>query len=182
MKRLMIVLLLAFSTTSAAQSGESLALTVEISAGWTFPIGELADVSDGGPSVRLAGLYPTSWGAVLAWSGYTDHRGLSFELPPGAVGFAGGKIDAQDVPLLGGARIERGRARIDLTAGVLWRRLKLGALDVAGTSIDPAVAVHAGLEIRGGSETAGGGLSAGGGLVIARNDWFYLSAGLSWQF
>ena len=175
MKRLMIVLLLAFSTTSAAQSGESPALTVEISAGWTFPIGELADVSDGGPSVRLAGLYPTSWGAVLAWSGYTDHRGLTFELPPGVVGFAGGKIDAQDVPLLGGARIEHGRARVDLTAGVLWRRLKLGNLGAAGTSIDPAAAVHAGVEIH-------GGLSARAGLVIARHDWRYLDAGLSWQF
>ena len=89
--------------------------------------------------------------------------------------FAAGKIDAQDVPFMAGARFEHNRARIDLSAGGLWRRLKLGNLDAAGTSIDPAAAVHAGLEIR-------GGLSARAGLVIARHDWRYLTAGLSWQF
>ena len=110
------------------------------------------------PSVRGSFLYPVSWGYVLAWSGYTDHRGQTFEIPPGAVGIAAGKIDAQDIPFLAGIRFKPGRAYIDLTAGGLWKRVKLGALAAAGTSIDPAAAVHAGLTILGGPETDMGGL------------------------
>lgn len=161
----------------------------ELSAGWTLPFGELADVTDGGPSVRGSFLYPVSWGYVLAWSGYTDHRGQTFELPPGVVGIAAGKIDAQDIPFLAGVRFNPGRAYIDLTAGGLWRRLKLGNLDAVGTSIDPAAAVHAGLTILGGPETARGGsenymgaLNVYGGLLVGRHDWRYFTGGLSWQF
>lgn len=160
---------------AASPGGKAKGQTLELSAGWTIPTGELADVSDGGLSVRGSFLYPLSWGYVMAWSGYTDHRGQTFELPPGAIGIAAGKIDAQDVPFLAGVRLKPGKAHIDLTAGGLWRRLKLGALDAAGTSIDPAAAVHAGLTIH-------GGLKIYGGLVIARNDWRYMTAGLGWQF
>ena len=71
---------------------------------------------------------------------------------------------------------------IDLTAGGLWRRLKLGALDAVGTSIDPAAAVHAGLTISGGPENDMGALNVYGGLLIGRHDWRYFTAGLSWQF
>lgn len=122
----------------------------ELSAGWTLPFGELDDLTDGGPSVRGSFLYPVSWGYVLAWSGYSDHRGRTFA--QSVFSFSAGKIDVQDVPFLAGVRFKPGRGYIDLTAGGLWKRLKVGAFDAAGTSIDPAAAVHAGLTIRGGTD------------------------------
>lgn len=160
---------------AAVPGGQAKGQTFELSAGWTLPFGELSDLSDGGPSVRGAFLYPLSWGHLMAWSGYTDHRGMTFEVPPGVEGFAAGEIDAQNVPFLAGVRFNSDRVQIDLTAGGLWKRLKLGNLDSAGTSIDPVAAAHVGI-------TVYDGLKVHGGVVIARYDWRYATVGLGWQF
>lgn len=164
--------------TAVFPGGQAKGQTVELSAEWTLPFGELSDLADGGPSIRGAILFPLSWGNLMAWSGYTDHRGLTFELPPGVEGIAAGGIDAQNVPFMAGVRLSRERVRIDLTAGGMWKRLKIGNLPDdggTGTVIDPAAAAHVGV-------TVYEGLKVYGAVVVARYNWRYTSFGLGWEF
>ena len=169
MIRFLIVGLVIFIVGSTSTTAEG--QTYEVSAGWTLPIGNLSDLTQGGPSVRFSYSRPVSWfskGTFIAWAGYTDHRGKTYELPEDVEGFGGAsnKISGQDIPVMAGVRFkkEKSKGHVDLTGGLLWKRIKLnlggslaGTSTGTGTDTDPAIAAHGSYTIYGGPETSGGG-------------------------
>lgn len=180
---IIVALLMTIVGTSSTARGQ----TYELSGGWTLPFNNLGDLARGGPSIRFTYVRTVSWfdkGQVVAWTGFSDHRGKDFGILEDVeeTGVFDNKWGVQGIPLMVGARFKKpsSKAHIDLTAGLLYKRISIdfGTSRIGsstGTDTDPAIGAHAGY-------TLSGSLGAWGGLVLSTNDWRYLTAGLSWRF
>ncbi len=168
-------------STSPAKSQD-----YELSAGWALPVGGLSDLSKGGPSLRFTYAMTVSWfnkGQVIAMTGYTHHLGKSFAFLETVeeTGYDN-KWSVQDIPLMAGVRFKKpsSKGHLDLTAGLLHKRISIdfGTSRIgAGTSsdTDPAIAAYGGYAL---SDK----LNAFAGVMLATDDFRYLTAGLTWVF
>ncbi len=184
MLRLLIVALVMIVVGST--STPAMSQTYEVSGGWTLPFGGLSDIAKGGPSIKFAYVRTVSWfdkGDVIGMAGYNHYRGKAFGILEDIeeTGYDN-KWSVSDFALMVGARFKKpsSKAHIDLTAGLLFKRLSIdfgtnrfGA--GTGSDTDPAIGAHAGYSL---SDKLG----AYGGLMLATNDWRYVTAGLTWVF